>query len=113
MLGDLYKRQWSQSALCSVAEILPESFEHSADIRGLIGSEDSLERLLSRDLSAVIANLVSRPEVRGGIAVDSGMLIDDAGDLPASADMLAAQVGEPLAGRKAMARDLGLTGEGH
>ena len=97
-LHRLIAKSWSQSALGAVAEILPESFEHSADIRGLIGSEDSLERLLSRDLSAVIANLVSRPEVRGGIAVDSGMLIDDAGDLPASADLLAAQVGETLAG---------------
>ena len=112
-LHRLIAKSWSQSALGAVAEILPESFEHSADIRGLIGSEDSLERLLSRDLSAVIANLVSRPEVRGGIAVDSGMLIDDAGDLPASADLLAAQVGETLAGRKAMASDLGLAGEGH
>lgn len=82
-------------------------------MRGLIGSGDSLERLLSRDLSAVLANLVARPEVRGGIAVDSGMLIDDAGDLPASAEVLAAQVGETLAGRKAMASDLGLSGAGH
>ena len=112
-LHRLVAKSWSQSALGAIAEILPESFEHSADIRGLIGAEDSLERLLSRDLSAVIASLVSRPEVRGGIAVDSGMLIDDAGDLPASADLLAAQVGETLAGRKAMASDLGLTGEGH
>ena len=112
-LHRLIAKSWSQSALGAIAEILPESFEHSADIRGLIGAEDSLERLLSRDLSAVIANLVSRPEVRGGIAVDSGMLIDDAGDLPASADLLAAQVGETLAGRKAMASDLGLSGEGH
>ena len=112
-LHRLIGKSWSQSALGAIAERLPESFEHSADIRGLIGAEDSLERLLSRDLSAVIANLVSRPEVRGGIAVDSGMLIDDAGDLPASADLLAAQVGETLAGRKAMASDLGLTGEGH
>ena len=82
-------------------------------MRGLLGAGDSLERLLSRDLSAVLANLVQRPEVRGGIAVDSGMLIDDAGDLPSSADKLAAQVGETLAGRKAMASDLGLDGAGH
>ena len=41
------------------------------------------------------------------------MLIDDAGDLPSSADKLAAQVGETLAGRKAMASDLGLDGAGH
>jgi len=109
----LIARAWTQSALGSVAEIVPEAFEHSADMRGLIGSGDSLERLLSRDLSAVLANLSQRPEVRGGIAVDSGMLIDDAGDLPSSADKLAAQVGETLAGRKAMASDLGLEGAGH
>ena len=109
----LIARAWTQSALGSVAEIVPEAFEHSADMRGLIGSGDSLERLLSRDLSAVLAHLSQRPEVRGGIAVDSGMLIDDAGDLPSSADKLAAQVGETLAGRKAMASDLGLEGAGH
>ena len=97
----LTARAWTQSALGSVAEVIPEAFEHGADMRGLIGSGDSLERLLSRDLSAVLGNLVARPEVRGGIAVDSGMLIDDAGDLPASAEVLAAQVGETLAGRKA------------
>ena len=109
----LTARAWTQSSLGSVAEIIPEAFEHAADLRGLIGSGDSLERLLSRDLSAVLANLVVRPEVRGGIAVDSGMLIDDAGDLPSSAESLAAQVGETLAGRKAMASDLGLSGAGH
>ena len=106
-------KAWTQSALGSVAEIVPEAFEHSADMRGLLGSGDALDRLLSRDLSAVLINLVQRPEVRGGIAVDSGMLIDGAGDLPSSADKLAAQVGETLAGRKAMASDLGLEGSGH
>ena len=106
-------KAWTQSALGSVAEIVPEAFEHAADMRGLLGSGDALDRLLSRDLSAVLVNLVQRPEVRGGIAVDSGMLIDDAGDLPSSADKLAAQVGETLAGRKAMASDLGLEGSGH
>ena len=109
----LVARVWTQSALGSVAEVVPEAFEHSADMRGLLGAGDSLERLLSRDLSAVLSNLVQRPEVRGGIAVDSGMLIDDAGDLPSGADELAAQVGETLAGRKAMASDLGLEGSGH
>jgi len=109
----LVARAWTQSALGSVAEVIPEAFEHSADMRGLLGSGDSLERLLSRDLSAVLANLVARPEVRGGIAVDSGMLIDDAGDLPSGAEKLAAQVGETLAGRRAMASDLGLEGAGH
>ena len=109
----LVARAWTQSALGSVAEVIPEAFEHSADMRGLLGSGDSLERLLSRDLSAVLANLVARPEVRGGIAVDSGMLIDDAGDLPSDAEKLAAQVGETLAGRRAMASDLGLEGAGH
>jgi hypothetical protein len=109
----LVAKAWSQTALGSVAEIVPEAFEHSADTRGLLGTGDSLERLLSRDLSAVISNLVIRPEVRGGIAVDSGMLIDDAGDLPANAELLASQVGETLAGRKALATDLGLQGAGH
>ena len=109
----LTARAWSQTALGSVAQIIPEAFEHSADMRGLISSGDSLERLLSRDLSAILDTLIQRPEVRGGIAVDSGMLIHDAGELPSSAESLATQVGETLAGRKAMASDLGLAGEGH
>tara|TARA_B100001094_G_scaffold88310_1_gene84494 strand:+ start:408 stop:3533 length:3126 start_codon:yes stop_codon:yes gene_type:complete len=109
----LVAKAWSQSALGAVAETVPEAFEHQADIRGLLGAGDSLDRLLSRDLSAVLSQLIQRPEVRGGIAVDSGMLIDGAGDLPSSADKLAAQVGETLAGRKAMASDLGLDGSGH
>lgn len=106
-------REWTQKALGAVAEIIPEAFEHSADIRGLLGSGDSLERLLARDLSTVLSKLAERVEVRGGIAVDQGMLIDDAGDLPSSAEALASQVGETLAGRKAMASDLGLDGSGH
>ena len=68
----LVARVWTQSALGSVAEVVPEAFEHSADMRGLLGAGDSLERLLSRDLSAVLSNLVQRPEVRGGIAVPVG-----------------------------------------
>ncbi|MDP6869950.1 MAG: hypothetical protein QGI21_04180 [Candidatus Poseidoniaceae archaeon] len=104
---------WSQSALGSIAEILPECFEHAADMRGLIGSGDSIERLLSRDLSAVLQELTKKNDVRGGIAVDQGMLIDDSGDLPSDAKDLAAQVGETLTGRKAMASDLGLDGNGH
>ena len=104
---------WSQQALGAVAELVSEAFEHSADIRGLLGSGDSLERLLSRDLSAVLDHLSQRPEVRGAIAVDQGMLIDSAGDLPANADKLAIQVGQTLTGRKGMASDLGLEGAGH
>ena len=32
----LTARAWSQTALGSVAQIIPEAFEHSADMRGLI-----------------------------------------------------------------------------
>jgi len=109
----LKAKSWSQSALGAVAEVLPEAFEHAADRRGLTGYGDSVERLLVRDLSAVLNNIAARTEVRGGIAVEGGMLIDDAGDLPASAEQLAAQVGETLAGRRALASDLGLDGKGH
>ena len=109
----LKAKSWTQAALGSVAEVLPEAFEHAADRRGLTGYGDSVERLLVRDLSAVLNHISERPEVRGGIAVEGGMLIDDAGDLPATPLELAAQVGETVAGRRALASDLGLDGKGH
>ena len=74
-------REWTKAALGIVAECVPEAFEHRADMRGLLGSGSSLERLLARDLSAVLNKITERPEVRGGMAVDQGMLIDSVGDL--------------------------------
>ena len=78
----------------------------------MTGYGDSVERLLVRDLSAVLNHISARPEVRIGIAVEGGMLIDDAGDLPATPAELAAQVGEVVAGRRALASDLGLDEKG-
>ena len=51
-----------------------------------------VERLLARDLSKVLAYLVEDETVRGAIAIDSGMLIDESGDLPREAEALASQI---------------------
>ena len=104
---------YSLAGLGAIAEIIPEAFEHPADAQGLLVRGDSVERLLSRDLSVVLANLVQNITVRGAIAVDSGMLIDSAGDLPIDGDELAKQVGETIVGREKLAKGLGFKDSGH
>ena len=74
--------QYTLSGLGGVAEIIPEAFEHQADRQGLRASTNFVERLLARDLSMVVKTLILDPTVRGAIAIDGGMLIDYAGDLP-------------------------------
>ena len=104
---------YSLSGLGAIAEVIPEAFEHPADAQGLLVRGDSVERLLSRDLSVVLAKLVENVTVRGAIAVDSGMLIDAAGDLPMDGDELAKQVGETIVGREKIAKGLGFDDSGH
>ena len=91
---------YSMKGLGSIAEVIPEAFEHPADAQGLLARGDSVERLLSRDLSVVLAKLVENVTVRGAIAVDSGMLIDSAGELPTDGEQLAKEVGETIVSRE-------------
>lgn len=104
---------YSLSGLGAIAEVIPEAFEHPADAQGLLVKGDSVERLLSRDLSVVLSKLVESVAVRGAIAVDSGMLIDAAGELPMEGDELAKQVGETIVGREKIAKGLGFDDSGH
>jgi len=106
-------QSYSMNGLGSVAEIVPEAFEHPADAQGLLPRGDSVERLLSRDLSVVLAKVVENVAVRGAIAVDAGMLIDSAGDLPTDAEQLAKEVGETIIGREKLAHGLGFSDSGH
>ena len=106
-------QSYSMTGLGSVAEVIPEAFEHPVDAQGLMPKGDSVERLLSRDLSVVLAKLVDNIVVRGAIAVDAGMLIDSAGDLPTDGETLAKEVGETIAGREKLAQGLGFTDGGH
>ncbi len=106
-------QSYSMTGLGSVAEVIPEAFEHPVDAQGLMPKGDSVERLLSRDLSVVLAKLVDNIVVRGAIAVDAGMLIDSAGDLPTDGETLAKEVGETIAGREKLAKGLGFTDGGH
>ncbi len=106
-------QSYSMTGLGSVAEVIPEAFEHPVDAQGLMPKGDSVERLLSRDLSVVLAKLVDNIVVRGAIAVDAGMLIDSAGDLPTDGETLAKEVGETIAGREKLAQGLGFADGGH
>ena len=106
-------QSYSMTGLGSVAEVIPEAFEHPVDAQGLMPKGDSVERLLSRDLSIVLAKLVDNVAVRGAIAVDAGMLIDSAGDLPTDGETLAKEVGETIAGREKLAQGLGFDDGGH
>jgi predicted regulator of Ras-like GTPase activity (Roadblock/LC7/MglB family) len=104
---------YSMAGLGNVAEVIPEAFEHPADRQGLLPRGDSVERLLSRDLSTVLSKLVENVTVRGAIAVDAGMLIDSAGELPTDAETLAREVGTTLDSREQLATGLGLSSSGH
>ena len=105
--------QYSMAGLGSVADIIPEAFEFNADRQGLLPRGDVVERLLSRDLSSVLRTICENITVRGAIAVDAGMLIDNLGELPGDAEELAAQVGTTIASRSTLSKNLGLTNEGH
>ena len=74
----LLATSYSIKGLGSLAEILPETFEHQADRQGLKSASNIIERLLSRDLSTVIREMAAHTTVRGALAIDSGMLIDQA-----------------------------------
>ena len=88
--------EYSLAGLGSVAEVVPEAFEHAADRQGLLARGDAVIRLLSRDLSAVLRTMVERETVRGAIAIDQGMLIDSVGDLPNDAETLAREIHSTL-----------------
>ena len=108
---------YTLGGLGSLAELLPEAFEHQADRQGLKSSGNMVERLLARDLSTVIRELCSHPTVRGALAIDAGMLIDHAGDLPGlgAEEHLASEIHELLAGMNTgrLSTELGMGGQGH
>ena len=108
---------YTMQGLGSLAEVLPEAFEHQADRQGLKSSGNMVERLLARDLSTVIRELTSHPTVRGALAIDAGMVIDHAGDLPGlgAEETLASELHEMLAGMRTdrLSSALGMGGQGH
>ena len=88
--------EYSLSGLGSVAETLPEAFEHPSDRHGLLPRGDAVLRLLARDLSSVLRVVVERDTVRGAVAIDQGMLIDSVGDLPNTPEVLAQEIHSTL-----------------
>ena len=108
---------YSIGGLGRLADVLPEAFEHQADRQGLGPASNVVERLLSRDLSTVIRELAAHTTVRGAMAIDTGMLIDHAGDLPGlgAEETLASELHELLSGMRpeSLASELGMKGQGH
>ena len=100
--------EYTISGLGGVADLVPEAFVHQADRQGLRSMTNFVERLLARDLSKVLAHLVEDETVRGAIAIDSGMLIDESGDLPRDADALATQIHSILSDIRVEDINLGL-----
>ena len=101
-------QSYSLAGLGSVAEVLPEAFEHPADRQGLLPRGDALQRLMSRDLSSVLQVLVGRDTVRGAVAIDQGLLIDSVGDLPNDAETLAREIHGSLSAMAISVMDEGI-----
>ena len=105
------------SRLGGLAEVVPEAFVHQADRQGLKSSTNAVERLLARDLSAVVRTLSENMTVRGAMAIDSGMLIDHAGDLPGlgEEERLASELHEMMSGmgHQSMHEGWGMSGQSH
>ena len=106
---------YSLAGLGSVAETVPEAFEFTADRQGLLARGNALQRLMSRDLSAVLRVLFEQETVRGGVVVDQGMLIDSIGDLPSEPESLSAQIHSTLSDirMETLNDGLGLNGSSH
>ena len=106
---------YSLAGLGSVAETVPEAFEFAADRQGLLPRGNALQRLMSRDLSAVLRVLLEQETVRGGVVVDQGMLIDSVGDLPAEPESLSTQIHSTLSEirMESLNKGLGLNGSSH
>ena len=101
-------QSYSLAGLGSVAEVLPEAFEHPADRQGLLPRGDALQRLMSRDLSSVLQVLVGRDTVRGAVAIDQGLLIDSVGNLPNDAETLAREIHASLGAMAISVMDEGI-----
>lgn len=103
--------------LGALAELVPEAFVHQADRQGLKSSSNAVERLLARDLSTVVKTLAEDMTVRGAMAIDSGMLIDHAGDLPGlgEEERLASELHELMSGmgHQSMHEGWGMSGQSH
>lgn len=108
---------YSIGGLGSLAEVIPEAFEHQADRQGMKSSANMVERLLARDLSTVIREMAAHATVRGAMAIDSGMLIDHAGDLPGlgAEEALASELHELVSRIRIedLKPELGVQGQGH
>ena len=105
------------SRLGGLAEVVPEAFVHQADRQGLKSSTNAVERLLARDLSSVVRTLAEETTVRGAMAIDSGMLIDHAGDLPGlgEEERLASELHELMSGmgHQTLHDGWGMSGQSH
>ncbi|DAC69093.1 MAG TPA: hypothetical protein D7I13_02685 [Candidatus Poseidoniales archaeon] len=108
---------YTMAGLGGLADVVPEAFVHQVDRQGLKSGTNEIERLLARDLSTVIRTITEDTTVRGAMAIDSGMLIDHAGDLPGLGDeeRLASELHELMSSMKGekMHEGWGMKGQSH
>jgi len=104
----LNAQSWSLTGLSAVAEVIPEAFESSAERRGLLPRGSGLDRLMANNLSAVIREFVLSDAVRGALAVDSGMVIDEVGELPENTEHLAQMISDAISADARMLNAMGM-----
>ena len=101
--------EWTRSQFSAVAKRIPEAIIDSRDLAnfGITGRESS--ELSARDLTMIVTELALRPTVMGAFAFEDGLLIAEAGDLPAAAEKLARESSEGLTGINKLCESLALS----
>lgn len=102
--------EWTREQFAAVAKRVPQAIVDRRDLAafGITGRE--CIDLSSRDLSMIVQELALRPEVIGAFAFEDGVIIADAGELPAEAEQMAIKSTEGLSGMASMQDSLSLSG---
>ena len=101
--------EWTRNQFAAVARRLPQAIIDSRELAsfGITGRESS--ELSARDLTMIVTELALRPTVMGAFAFEDGLLIAEAGELPAAAEQLASESSEGLTGINKLCESLALS----
>jgi len=88
--------EWTRNQFAAVARRLPQSIVDNRALAafGITGRESS--ELSARDLTMIVTELALRPTVMGAFAFEDGLLIAEAGNLPAEAEQMAMELSKSL-----------------